>query len=300
MSISLRARFWRLLLRIMFKSQSLTVAEGRARQIQNAWWMNRIPKDVLFDKTVVAGLPAGWMRPVDADRAKIILYLHGGGYALGSLDSYKMLCGNLAQALQTNLLIPEYRLAPEHPYPAALEDATKIYRWLLAEGYLPENILMVGDSAGGGLSLATVLALRNHGDPLPAAVVCFSPWADLTLKGSSHTTKAQSEAMLTTAGLREWAGWYCAVEKPDHPLISPVYGDFHGFPPLLIQVGSEEILLDDSLRLAEKAKADGVDVTLKVWAGLWHVWHALGKLIPENQRAFDEIRQFVRSAQAAR
>jgi epsilon-lactone hydrolase len=294
MSLSLRARFWYFLMRTTFKGQRRTVADDRARMVQNARFVGRLPREVAFERLMLAGLPAAWLRPDSADQAKVLLYLHGGGYVIGSIDSYKMLCGHLARALQFNLLIPEYRLAPEQPFPAAVEDAQKVYRWLLAQGYQPKNIVIVGDSAGGGLSLAAVLALREAGDPLPAAVVCLSPWADLAFTGQSHATKTAAEAMLTSAGLREWAAYYADTEKPTHPLISPVYADFHGFPPLLIQVGSEEILLDDALMVAEKAQADGVAVTLQVWASLWHVWHALGDLLPENRRAFAEIRQFVR------
>ncbi len=293
MSISLQARFWYFILRTTFKGQRLTVAENRAQQAKNAQMMNRIPASVAFERTSIAGLPSAWLRPAAAGREKVILYLHGGGYVVGSIDNYKMLCGQMAHTLQTNLLIPEYRLAPEHPFPAAVEDAQEIYRWLLAQGYTPENIIIAGDSAGGGLSLATTLALREAGDPLPGAVVCLSPWADLTLKGSSHQTKAKVEAILTTEGLREWANFYAGAENPANPLISPVYADFHGFPPLLILVGSDEILLDDSLCLAEKAKSAGVKVTWKVWNGLWHVWPALGEFVPESRQAFEEIGAFI-------
>jgi epsilon-lactone hydrolase len=204
-----------------------------------------------------------------------------------------MMCIPMAQMLKMNLLLPEYRLAPENPFPAALEDALKSYRWLLTQGYKSSDIIVSGDSAGGGLSLATVLALRDAGEPLPAAVVVMSPWADLTHKGQSHVTKADSEAVLKTEVLKEWALCYADEANLSNPLVSPVYADFHGFPPLLIQVGSEEILLDDSLLLTEKAKADGVAVTLKVWDGMWHVWQALGDFLPESRKAFEELGQFV-------
>jgi epsilon-lactone hydrolase len=295
MSISLRARFWRLLLRNIFAGPRLTVAENRARDARNARLMNRIPAGVEFEKVDLAGIPAAWLRPANAGSTRVILYLHGGGYVVGSIDGYRMLCGLMAQTLQTNLLIPEYRLAPEQPFPAAMKDALTIYRWLLGQGYRSENIIIAGDSAGGGLSVATVLALRTAGEPLPAAVVCLSPWADLTHQGQSHHTQAQAEVVLKTEVLKEWALCYTDAANLINPLVSPVYADFHSFPPLLIQVGSEEILLDDARTLAEKAQAAGVDVTLKVWDGLWHVWHALGDLIPENQRAFKEIGQFVHS-----
>ena len=169
------------------------------------------------------------------------------------------------------------------------------YRWLLAHGTRPSDIIISGDSAGGGLSVATALALRDAVESVPAAVVCISPWADLTHRGQSHLTKAEAEAVLKTEVLKEWALCYTDEANLTNPLVSPVYADFHGFPPLLIQVGSEEILLDDARMLAEKAKAAGVDVTLKVWDGMWHVWPALGNLIPESRMAFEEMGQFIRS-----
>jgi epsilon-lactone hydrolase len=294
MSLSLRARFWRFLLRKIFKEQQLTIEQNRASGARIAGYQ-RIPKEVAVAKIDLAGLPAAWIRPAGADTDRVILHLHGGGYVTGSIDSHLMMCVPMAQTLRMNMLLPEYRLAPEQPFPAALEDALKAYRWLLAQGTSPANITISGDSAGGGLSVATVLALRDAGEPLPAAVVCISPWADLTHKGASHSTKAVSETVLKTDVLKEWALCYTDEANLSNPLVSPVYADFHGFPPLLIQVGSEEILLDDAITLAEKAKAAGVDVTFKVWAGLWHVWHALGNLIPENRQAFEEIGTFLHS-----
>jgi acetyl esterase/lipase len=240
------------------------------------------------------GLRVAWIRPTGADKEKVLLFLHGGGYVTGSINSHLMLCIPMAQTLKMNVFAPEYRLAPEHPFPAALEDALKAYRWLLAQGYKPADIIIAGDSAGGGLALAVVLALRENHEPLPAAIICMSPWADLTNSGQSHITKADAEVVLKTDVLKEWALCYTDETNLNNPLVSPVYADFHGFPPLLIQVGSEEILLDDARMLADKAKADGVDVTLKVWAGLWHVWPALGDLIPESRETFLEIEQFIR------
>ena len=175
----------------------------------------------------------------------------------------------MAQTLKLKILLPEYRLAPEHPFPAALDDALKTYRWLLAQGHKASNIILSGDLAGGGLALATVLSLRDNKEPLPAAVICISPWADLTLTSQSHVTNAEAESILTIGTLKEWSLAYTAENNLRNPLVSPIYADFHNFPPLLIQVGSDEILLDDARTLADKAKADGVDVTLKIWN--WHV-----------------------------
>ncbi len=158
------------------------------------------------------------------------------------------------------------------------------YRWLLEQGFEAKNIIIAGDSAGGGLALAITLALRDAGEALPAAVVCISPWTDLNLTGDSYRTKAKTDPILNMKELRHWALCYANEDNLSNPLVSPAYADFHGFPPMLIQVGSEEILLDDALQVAEKAKAAGVDVTLKVWPGMWHVWHATGTWLPEAGR----------------
>lgn len=295
--MSLRSRFWRIILRNTFKGKRLTIEQERARATKNAGNMGRIPNGVRIEKIVIDGTRAAWVCPASAGDEKVVLYLHGGGYVVGGIDNYQAMCGLMAHTLNMKVLLPDYRLAPEHPFPAALEDVQKVYQWLLAQGYQPANITIAGDSAGGGLSVATVLALRDAKVPLPAAVVCISPWADLTCKGQSHISKAEAESMLMTDVLLEWASCYAGRENLQNLLISPVYADFHDFPPLLIQVGSDEILLDDALTLAKKAKADGANVELKIWAGMWHVWHIFGDLIPESRQAFDEIAKFIQNKQ---
>ncbi|GAB4546559.1 MAG: alpha/beta hydrolase [Anaerolineales bacterium] len=255
--------------------------------------MNRVPAGVEVERVVIGHIPAAWIKPDGAQSEKVIVHLHGGGYVLGGIESSLAMCILMAQTLKRKVLLPEYRLAPEHPFPAAVEDAAQVYLWLLAQGYPSRNIVISGDSAGGGLSLAAAMSLREAGAPLPAAVVCMSPWTDLTFSGKSHVTKARVEPVLREDVLRMWAAAYCGEENFSHPLISPLYGDFRGFPPLLIQVGGDEILLDDSIALAEKARADGADVTLKIWAGMWHVWQALGEALPESKRAFEEMAAFL-------
>jgi len=292
MSISLRARFWRIILRKVFKERRLSIEENRIRSASTAR-MTRIPKNITVSDTEADGIRAKWISPINEKNGKVILHLHGGGYVTGGMDSHLMMCIPMAQTLKAKIFLPEYRLAPEHPFPAAVDDAVKVYRWMLAQGYQAQDIILSGDSAGGGLALATVLSLREAGDPLPAAVVCMSPWTDLTFTGPSHITKAKADCVLLTDVLREWGACYVGTETPDHPLISPIYADFHNFPPLLIQVGSDEVLLDDARMLAEKAKVDGVNVTLKIWDEMWHVWPALGDLIPESKKAFEEIGQFI-------
>ncbi|GAB4492674.1 MAG: alpha/beta hydrolase [Anaerolineales bacterium] len=294
MTPSLSARFWRFWMKIAFRGSSLTVTELRARDEKSARWRNRLPPGIACETIQVNQRPALWLRPA-AKSPRVMLYLHGGGYVSGSPQSYQRFCAQVADRLQLPLLLPDYRLAPENPFPAALEDALAAYRWLLAQGWRAENIFLGGDSAGGGLALAAALALRDSGEALPAALLCLSPWTDLTCGGETHQSKARQEVLLSSATLREWGARYSGGENPAHPLLSPLYADFHGLPPLLIQVGSEEILLADSLRVTEKARSAGVPVTLRIWDGMWHVWPMLGALIPESGLAFDEMKEFIRA-----
>lgn len=191
------------------------------------------------------------------------------------------------------VLLPEYRLAPEHPFPAAIEDTLTIYRWLLEQGYESSNIIFAGDSAGGGLSVVATLALRNQSEPLPAALVCLSPWVDLTSSGESYRENRKKDPYLVEELVRKTAQAYAADESLDNRLISPVFADFSGFPPMFIQVGSIEILLSDAQLLANKAQQAGVEVHFKVWEGMWHVWQISNKL-PEAKKAVKEIGNFVR------
>ena len=202
---NLRSRFWRFVLRKVFKERPLPLEQDRARSMKIAKTMNRVPKGVEVERIDIDGLRAAWIRPVGADKDKVILYLHGGGYVTGSIESHLVMCCLMAQTLKTKLLLLDYRLAPEHPFPAALEDTLKVYRWLLAQGTRPAEIILSGDSAGGGLSVAAALALRDAVESVPAAVICISPWADLTCAGNSQLTKAEAEAVLKTEVLKEWA-----------------------------------------------------------------------------------------------
>jgi acetyl esterase/lipase len=223
----------------------------------------------------------------------VILYLHGGGYMLGSIHTHRELVSRLSRAAGARGLLIDYRLAPEHPFPAAVDDALAAYRFLLSGGIEPRRIAIAGDSAGGGLTLATLLALRDAGDPLPAAGVGLSPWTDLEGLGASAQPGAVDDPLLTLAGLREMAGRY-APGALRNPLASPVHGSYRGLPPLLLQVGTREILLDDSTRVAERARAAGVDVTLEKWDGLIHVWQLFGSEIPEARQAVQAIGDFLR------
>jgi acetyl esterase/lipase len=254
----------------------------------------RVPEGTKIEEIEIAGLPAEWITPPDYDD-RIILYLHGGAYTVGSCASHRGLVGHIAQAGRARLLLPEYRLAPEHPFPAALDDAVKVYRALLDEGMTPESLVLAGDSAGGGLTLSTLVALRDQGDPLPAAAVLISPWTDLAASGESIQSRAAKDPWLRADRVAQTAAHYHAHVDPRDPRVSPLYADLHGLPPLLIQVGDHEILLCDSTRLAERAEDAGVDVTLEVWEGMWHVWHIMVGWMPESQIAIDRIGRFVRA-----
>jgi len=293
MATSLRSRFWRSMLRKIFLETGLTIQAERLRSAKNSKYHMPFPVSVHVDDLDVDGLKSVSLQPVDADEKQVVLHLHGGGYVTGSIGAYLMLCIPMAKALRTRIILPEYRLAPEHPFPAALDDALKAYRWLLAQGYAGSSIILSGDSAGGGLCLATVQALRDAGDPLPGAVLCMSPWTDLTHASQSHKDNIRSEVLLRTDMLKLWASYYAGTADLKNPLISPAFADFRGFPPLLILVDRGEILFDDARMVAERAKAAGVQVTLSVWDGLWHVWPIVGALVPESGQAFDEMARFL-------
>jgi acetyl esterase/lipase len=223
------------------------------------------------------------------------LYLHGGWYVFGSAATYRELIGRLSLATGMWVLAPDYRLAPEHPFPAAVDDAVAAYRWLLGIGIEPGRIVIAGDSAGGGLAMATLVALSDAGDQLPAAAVLLSPAIDLTCSGDSYTSRATSDPLFTREQVVTLVAHYLAGADPTSPLASPIYADLAGLPPLLVHVGSDEVLLDDSTRLAERARAAGVEVDLKVWDGMWHGFQRFaGREVVEAQDSIDLIGAFAK------
>src|SRR5271156_2615110 len=253
----------------------------------------RVPADVICEKVNAGGVDAEWIAAPGANADRVILYLHGGGYVIGSINTHRAMVSRIARASNARALAIDYRLAPEHPFPAAVEDATAAYRWLLEQGCKPGKIVISGDSAGGGLTLATPLALRDTKTPLPAAGVPISAWSDMEGTGASVQSRASRDPMVGGGSLGGMAKKYLGNADPKNPLASPLYGDYRGLPPMLIQVGDAEILLDDSTRVAEKAKAAGVNVDLEVWDNMVHVWHVYAKLLPEGQQAIDRIGQYV-------
>jgi acetyl esterase/lipase len=244
---------------------------------------------------IVDGTPGEWISTPTATNGLTILYLHGGGYVIGSINTHREMISRLARASGARALAIDYRLAPEHPFPAAVEDATKAYRWLLKQGVPSEKIVVAGDSAGGGLTVATLVALRDAGDRLPAAAVCISPWTDLAITGETMVTKADVDPMIRAEDARGGAARYHGETDPRHPLVSPLYADLSGLPPMLIQVGTSEVLLSDSTRLAERAEEAAVDVTLEPWEEMIHVWHFFAFMLPEGQQAIERIGEYVRA-----
>ena len=278
-------------------ADSLTVAERRA-QYERAEKVFPTPPDVKVERVTAGAAPAEWLHPPSARAGHVVLYLHGGGYVIGSPRSHRHLTAAIAGAAGTNALLLDYRLAPEHPFPAAVDDAVAAYRWLLDQGILAEHIAVAGDSAGGGLTVATLLALRDAHLPRPAAGVCISPWVDLTCSAGSYQSKAGVDPIVRQAGVAEMARAYLGTTDPRSRLASPLFADLRGLPPLLIHVGSDEVLLDDAIGLAERAKAAGVDATLERWDRMIHVWHWFLPLLDEAQAAIESIGGFVRARTA--
>ncbi len=244
-----------------------------------------LPEGHVWEATTFAGLPAEWHTPPGVDAAKVILYLHGGGYCIGSPRSHRGLSAQLAHCAGARAVTPDYRMGPEVPFPAALDDALACYRALLDQGFASGKIVIAGDSAGGGLTLATALAIRAAGLPQPAGLFVISPWANLRPTGPSYAAKAATDPMITAAALNEFADAYLAGADASNILASPALADFSGLAPILIHVGSEECLLSDSIAVAERAGLANVAVRLEVWPEMIHVWHAFYGLLGAGRQA---------------
>ena len=251
----------------------------------------KFPNHVKRNEIEYAGIQASWFTPDKSSLDKIILYLPGGGYCVGSSNTHKGMIGRMARAYGHPIISIDYRKAPEDPYPAAIEDAVKAYKQLVKDEY--KNIILSGDSAGGGLALATTMILRDEGFKLPAALVLLSPWTDLTGSGDSVTRKKDRDPLISPELLEVFAIKYAGKEDLKNPLISPLFGDFTSFPPTLIQVGTEEVLLDDSTRLTKKMKAAGVLVEMEIWEGMMHVFQWMAGLIPEANDSIKQIGAFI-------
>jgi epsilon-lactone hydrolase len=253
----------------------------------------RMPKGILNLPVIAGGVDAEWVHPREVSKERVLLYLHGGAYVMGSRNTHRALTAHVARACGMRGLLLNYRLAPEHPFPAAVEDAVAAYRWLLYNEIKAGDIVIAGDSSGGGLALATLLSLRDAGDPLPAAAVCITPWTDLAGTGDAANSRAKADLRFTLQSIFQ-GSHYVADNDPRLPLISPLYADLRGLPPLLVHAGGDDLLLNDATRLADRAKADGVEVTLKVWDRMWHVFHLHTPKLPEARRAINDIGTFAK------
>lgn len=290
---SFQSHFYRLFARAAGAWMSrATLAQIRAGMGLNAS-RRRWPAGVRRESVSVGGVPAEAFTPAGAAESPALLYFHGGGWVLGLYAGHLLWCAHLSAALGSRVLALDYRLAPEFPFPAGLDDCLAAYRALLREGHAPERLALGGDSAGGNFTLAMLQLLRDAGEPLPAAAVCISPATDLTPE--SHAQHRADDPMLSPKTGRMFFDLYVGDRDPGDPRFSPLRGDLRGLPPLLVQAGGAEIILSDSLRLAAGARAAGVNVTLELYAGMWHGWQIFGPFgLPEGRRATQAAARFVR------
>jgi epsilon-lactone hydrolase len=251
---------------------------------------------ITCDPVSANGVPAEWICPPGRETRGVVLHLHGGSFVSGSIASHRTLAGNVALASGSRVLLVDYGLAPEHPFPAGLADAVTAFTWLLEQGFPAGQVAVAGDSAGGNLALALLLRLRDHRQPAPAAAVCFSPAPDLTFSGASWGFNASKDLLVEEAKEREAVRLYLVDTDPRTPLASPTFADLHGLPPLLIQVGSHEVLRSDCETFAENARAAGVEVRLEVWPGMQHEWQFAARLLPEGRSAIAHAGAFLEAA----
>jgi epsilon-lactone hydrolase len=254
-----------------------------------------VASDLRFDSISMGGIPGLASISPGARTDRCLLYLHGGAFVIGSAHDYRSLYGELGRAIGVRAVAPDYRLAPENPFPAAVTDVLNVYRALLADGLPASAIVLAGDSAGGGLVASLMIAARDAGLPMPAGALLISPWADLACEAPSMTTKATADPALTREGLLANAALYLAQHLPQTPLASPVHADLARLPPMLVQVGTAEILLDDALRIATRAAQANVRIVLSVWPDMPHVWHFFGFMLEEGRRAVREAADFLRA-----
>jgi acetyl esterase/lipase len=266
----------------------------RAREAKLSARFARVPKGVEVSRVMAGPVRAEWIEPAGAQFHRVVLYLHGGGYMMGSLDTHRNLAARLAIASSARVLLVDYRLAPEHPFPAALEDTLAAYRWLLIEGVDPAGIAIAGDQAGGGLAVAATIALRDNRAPLPAAVVAISPWTDLAFSGRTILRNAAKDATLSLELLAYYAQNYLQGAMPTNPLASPLYARLGGLPPLLIHAGANEILRDDATRLGDKALRAGLDVSIEVYADQPHAFQIFD-MLPEAEASVQRLGAFIKS-----
>jgi monoterpene epsilon-lactone hydrolase len=294
MSAPIRDQFRAMLVEQIKPAFHLDVPLAQQRQVLDGMGAAApMPAGVTVERGELAGLPTERLAAADWSADHLLLHLHGGGYVMGSCASHRALTAQIAAACGIRAVLPEYRLAPEHPFPAALDDAVAVYRAAI-EQVPAHNVVVVGDSAGGGLTLATLVALRDAGVPLPAAAVVLSPFTDMTFTGESVAGRADVDPWLSPPLLEPVTRHYVGEHDRRDPRLSPLFADLRGLPPLLIHVGDQEILLSDSTRLSERAREAGVAVELEVWPELWHVFHLFAPALPDAAAALAKIGAFVR------
>jgi monoterpene epsilon-lactone hydrolase len=270
----------------------LSLDERRAR-MEDIGTRFPAPQSASINPVKIAERPAEWVCDPDTDDGRVMLYVHGGGYVQGSLASHRNLVFEIARSMKGKVLNLDYRLAPEHPFPAAVEDTVNAWAELLEMGIDPKKASFGGDSAGGGLVIAALVSARDKGLPMPSCACCISPWTDLVGSGRTMDTKALEDPMVNRAALKFFSDFYADKEDKSHPLISPLFANLAGLPPLLIQVGTAETLLDDSRRLATRARYAGVDVSYAEWEGMPHIWHIFAPLLEKSRKAIIELGEFV-------
>jgi acetyl esterase/lipase len=298
--VSLRAELLRISARWFIKRRPHpTVAAARWSIRAAARWVPSPPAGTDVRAVNAGGIPGEFVATAASRLDRHVLFLHGGGYVTGSPALYRHFTWRIATAARARVLAIDYRLAPEHPFPAALDDALAAYRWLLAGTADPQRMAIIGDSAGGGLALALLLKLRDDGLQRPAAAVALSPWTDLALTGASLSLNTKSDPMLNVADARLFAGCYLAGADPRNPYASPLYGNPAGLPPVLIHVGSDEVLHDDAVRMAENLRTAGCQVQIEVWRRMPHGWHLFAPVLPEAKAAIARIGAFADQVLAA-
>lgn len=297
--ISVRARAIRFVSKqIMQRIKPDSDVQEVRRSFERMQARNRKVHGVSVRATRIGGVDCEWLVPDGCDDAPVLYYLHGGAYIMGSPRTHRKMVSHIAKRAGVRALLPDYALAPEKPFPAGLNDCLLVYRALLGSGIEADDILIGGDSAGGGMAMATMLSLKDSGDDLPATAVLLSPWLDLTAQGDSTVTRAADDPWFSASGVRTVARQYCPEGELTNPLVSPVFADASGLPPMLVQVGDHEILLSDSTRLAGNIKNANGEITLQIWPEMWHVFQFFIGSMPESRRAIDDIAIYIREKMA--